>query len=32
MNSPRIPIASVVSTRALRQAEADGAEAAKGKK
>lgn len=32
MNSPRIPMASVVTTRALRQAEAAGAEAAKGKK
>ena len=32
LNSPRIPIASVVTTRALRQAETDEAAAAKGKK
>ncbi|TCZ75033.1 50S ribosomal protein L25 [Flaviaesturariibacter aridisoli] len=32
MNSPRIPIVSVVTTRALRQAEAAAAPAAKGKK
>jgi large subunit ribosomal protein L25 len=30
LNSPRIPIASVVTTRALRQAETDAAAAAKG--
>ena len=32
MNSPRIPIASVVTTRALRQAETEEAKAAAGKK
>ncbi|RYZ39441.1 MAG: 50S ribosomal protein L25, partial [Sphingobacteriales bacterium] len=32
MNSPRIPVASVVTTRALRQAETDEAKAAAGKK
>ncbi len=32
LNSPRIPIASVVTTRALRQAETDAAAAAKGGK
>ncbi|MBL7718131.1 MAG: 50S ribosomal protein L25 [Flavipsychrobacter sp.] len=32
MNSPRIPIASVVTTRALRQAETEEAKAASGKK
>ena len=32
MNSPRIPVASVVTTRALRQAETEEAKAAAGKK
>lgn len=32
MNSPRIPIASVITTRALRQAETEAAQAAKGGK